>query len=217
MIKGIIAGVAVSTISAVASADLVLGYNLQSEPGNQASSAATTVGPSIAADVLSRASITATTGTASMNANAFTVGSFLNLANNDYYRFGFTVDAGTVSIDVTSIVFGLQRSSSGPALVALYYTIDGGTTLTQIGSNASASTTAGPVTFTPGSTLTFQPGTTVQFRLYGWNGTNTAGTLRITAPNSGPTNPYAIAVVPTPGSGALLGVGMLAAARRRRA
>jgi MYXO-CTERM domain-containing protein len=142
-----------------------------------------------------------------------------------YITFTISANAGFM-IDMSTITFGLGRSSTGPRQWQWRSSVDNfSAALTNYTSlNQSLSNTNG-VLENPdsnsnwtGNTLTvsgsaFSGLTSVEFRLYGYNSEGVAGTGGLQGPLSFAGS---VSVVPAPGAMALLGVAGLLGARRRR-
>lgn len=153
----------------------------------------------------SRVGVNTNAGTGVFNSRDWNTGSSIDLA--EYVEFTVTPDAG-YEMDLSSITFGSQRSSTGPATGQVRFSVDGFT------SNLSYT----PPTAIANSTWDFADvnNTTspVTFRFYGFGGTSAAGTLRFdNVALAGDISP-----VPEPavvGSFALA-AGLMSAQRRRR-
>ena len=136
------------------------------------------------------------------------------IAADDYLSFGFTVDSGTV--DLTTILVELDRSSTGPATVGLFSSVDGFDDASDLIQSFSVSTSGTILTFDV-SSLTGLTGT-VEFRFYFFGATSTLGTADIEDDliDADATGLQINGTIPAPGALALLGIAGLAGARRRR-
>lgn len=193
-------------------------WDLNGQPGSQASLAANSAAPNITGNTLSRgAGLTGSAGANSMNASGWTGDA------TDYYSFGFTVGAG-YQVDLNSLYIGTRSSNTGPGTIGLYYNGDG---------FASAITTFNQA---PGSNfvntivnLSALPNLSgiVEFRLAAIgstaaNGgaTSAAGTFRVTAYFVGGIFDHNLGfsgeVIPTPGSATLAALGVAAMGMRPR-
>ena len=122
--------------------------------------------------------ITWNTAGNSYNSRDWTVGGddAAAVANNDYLSFGVTIDPG-FKATFTDIVIRAQRSNTGPQSIAIRSSLDNFAT--------TIATATGVPTSASNVTLDFQDFEAcgaVEFRLYGWGGTNIAGTLRAQGP-----------------------------------
>jgi hypothetical protein len=142
-------------------------FDFTNEPGNQASTAATSVATGVSAGALSRStSLTATSGTSSINASNWTTSQSLDPTR--YYTFTITPDQGC-AVDLTSLSITTAASKTGPASGSIATSDDkfGKTVPFTIGSAA-----------TPSLTVSGSTGA-IEVRVYGFGASSTAGTLRI--------------------------------------
>ncbi len=199
--------IAIAIVSLVALAGSAQGqlatWNLNGQAGNQASNAATASNAAIVGASLTRGpGLTATAAANSINSSGFSVSSSFANTGGNYYEITFSVAPQTY-VTLNSIYTNLSRSSSGPSQARWQYSTNGGTTFNDTWSSAldnfvgnmtvgtSTSTTAGftrnlfPVTTNPSAApVVSSANGTIIFRLFGWNATNTAGTLRLQSPNA---------------------------------
>lgn len=191
---------------------------------NQATLASFSNDPNVVANALSRgAGVTLpTSSTAKRYGSAgFDTGTTLNTTLNQYVTWGFSVPSGNAA-SVTDIRYVVSRSGTTPAVgpqsAQLYWTVDGGTTLTALGTTVTVGTGLGVQSLT-GLSINVTGGQTIEFRLYAWNAAGAAGELRLLDDNVAAA-PKGIQVLgtatPTPGAAGLLGLGGLVALRRRR-
>jgi hypothetical protein len=99
-------------------------------------------------------------------------------AANKFFLFSITANAST-SFTVSSILFALQRSGTGPSDLQVTYSINGGPFAAFGSPFNNTSTSAFVQIVTPASAITVPVGGNVVFRLVGWNASNVAGTFRI--------------------------------------
>jgi len=212
------AAAAVLVITAgTASADVITSWVNFGQPGDQAFSPVGTEAANVTGSVLTRGSgITATGAGNSISANGWD-----DLSADDYFTFGFTVDAG-YSVDLDTLWFGSRSSGSGPGFLSVYTSLDGFTTpvysFAQVGTSFNNN-------IADLSSLTGLTGS-VEFRILADNGTSASGgtigsggTFRLGDHFDGSDFTefrFEGTVVPAPASAALLGLGGLVAVRRRR-
>lgn len=198
--------IAIAIVSLVALAGSAQGqlatWNLNGQPGNQASNAATASNAAIVGASLTRgAGITAQSGSNSMNASNFSLSTTFSNTGTNYYQISFDVAPQTY-VTLNSIYTNLQRSSSGATQARWQYSTNGGTTWNDTWSSAldnfvgnmtvsATSSTAGftrnfyPVVANSGaSPVVSSANGTILLRLFGWNATATTGTLRLNSPNA---------------------------------
>lgn len=213
--------VAGSVIASFAQAATVAAWDLTGTAnGNNAFAAGTGIaGQTSAINVTRGAGLTATGTPAN---NGFSADGWTGQAT-DYISFGFNVNAG-FAVNLTNLYIGTRSSNTGPGSLGLYYSGDGFSTnlftFTQSGTAFLNSNVALALSGLTGN---------VEFRIRAIgttsaNGgsTSSSGTFRLTNYfNPGDTGNFSFAgsviPVPTPGTFALMGLGGLVAARRRRA
>ena len=107
--------------------------------------------------------------------DGFASGTPLNIANNDYFGFSFTV-AACSTVTLTNVSFDARRSGTGPANQEIRYSTNGFATsllaTTLSGTNYESKSGTLP-------NLVLNGGQTVEFRLYGFNASGGTGTLRV--------------------------------------
>jgi hypothetical protein len=200
-----------------ASADVITSYVNFGQPGTQASSPVGTVAANVTALPLTRgAGLVGNAGTNSLNAAGWD-----SLGATDYITFGFNVAPG-FAVDLDTLWFGSRSSNSGPGQLGVFWSGDGFTTpvftFSQSGTNFTNSI----------ANLSALQGLTGanEFRIFATSplsatggAIGSSGTFRVGDHFDG-TNftefRFEGTVVPAPASAALLGLGGLAAARRRR-
>ncbi|HBS28938.1 MAG TPA: hypothetical protein DEB06_05695 [Phycisphaerales bacterium] len=216
------AAVVLAAVAGAASAQTVVDWNLSGALGTEASFAANSAAANITGGALARgAGLTGNTGTNSINAAGWN-----DLGANDYFSMSFSVNPG-FQLDLSSLYIGSRSSGSGPGNLGLFYNGDGFTTNLFSFNQAPGGNFVNSVV-----DLSSLPALTgnLEFRVRALNGVAanggaiaSSGTFRLTAffvnglfdrnlQFTGTVSP-----VPTPGALALLGVGGLMAARRRRA
>jgi hypothetical protein len=141
-------------------------YDFSSEPGNQTSTLAASSMSGVTVSAITRASaITAVAGTGSMNASNW---SMSGIDTTRYFTFSIT-PSGACSLDITSIAIDTKASSTGPASVAIATSDDSFATKTSVTVNTSVTAKLS----VSGSTKA------LEVRVYGFDATGTAGTMRI--------------------------------------
>lgn len=119
--------------ASVATADFLVGYEMAGQPGDQAFTAPTlTALGTTGANLTRGAGLTPSAGNNSMNSSGW-----VGPSADDFYSFGFDVDAGSIAT-VTTMRFATRSSNTGPGFVDVLYSLDGGaetliTTITQTG------------------------------------------------------------------------------------
>lgn len=214
-----LAVVAVAGMAASAGAQTIANWNTAGLAGNEPTLAPLTSATNVVASNVTRGSgITATTAGNSLSASGWN-----DLSPDDYFQFGFTVDAG-FQVDLTSLVIGTRSSSTGPGSIGIFYSTDGFATSAQVATIAQPS--AAFVNSSIDLSTLPNLGGTVAFRVVSLggpsaNGTTQAatGTFRITNffnPADSGSFGFTGTVIPTPGTAGLMVIGGLIAARRRR-
>jgi uncharacterized protein (TIGR03382 family) len=211
--------VAGSVIASFAQAATIASWTLQGTTnGNNASASGSGIaGQTTALNVTRGAGLTATGTPAS---NCFSADGWTG-QTTDFLSFGFSVSAG-YSVDLTNLFIGSRSSNTGPGSLGLFYSGDGFTT------NLFTFTQPTGGAFLNSNIALALNGLTgnVEFRIRALNNvsanggtTGSTGTFRITNYfNPADTGNFSFTgnVIPTPGSLALMGLGGLVAARRRR-
>jgi hypothetical protein len=137
-----------------------------SQPGTQASTAATAMATGITAGAVSRsAGLTGTAGAGSINSTNWPSG---GLDPTKYYAFTIAPPAGC-TLDLTSLSIDTKASASGPASGALATSADSFAATTSVATNA------------PGTPAVSVSGATgqIEVRVYGYLASMAAGTFRI--------------------------------------
>lgn len=178
MMRTTIAALAVVALAApeVQAAPIVTNWNLNGQPGDQASVAGTG-SSNVTASALARgAGLTGNTGANSINASGW------NSQSTDYFSFGFTV-APTYALDLDRLFIGTRSSATGPGTIGLFYSLDSyATALTTFSQAPGANFVNTSVDLSLLANFTG----TVEFRLIQVGGaaanggaTGTAGTFRV--------------------------------------
>lgn len=141
-------------------------YDFTGEPGNQTSTKATQTATGVTAGVITRSTVTATTGVDSMNSSNW--GMATSVDKTRYYTLTLT-PSGSCTLDVKSLSITTQTSSTGPTKAAVATSAD-----------QFAATTA----FTPNATSSAAVGVSgatgpVEVRVYGFGASGSGGTLRL--------------------------------------
>jgi hypothetical protein len=204
--------------SAAASNEVITSWINFGQGGNQASSAVGTQAANVVGNVLTRGSGL----TASAASNSLSASNWQFSDANDYFTFGFTVDAG-YSVDLGSLWLGSRSSNTGPGLMGLFYSGDGFASSLHTFDQSPGSNFVNSIIDLSG--LTGLTGT-VEFRIamladVAANGgtVSSSGTFRVGDHFDGSNFTemrFVGKVVPAPASLALLGLGGLVAGRRRR-
>ncbi len=209
-------GMVALAVSANASVTLSQ-WDTLGQPGSQASSAGIGSANITAGDLARGAGLTGTAAANSISASGW------NNQTTDYFSFGFTVASG-FSANLDSLYIGSRSSGTGPGTLGLYYSGDGYSTNLFTFNQAPGANFVNSIVSLSG--LTGLTGN-VEFRIaqigsLAANGgaTSSNGTFRLTGyfANGAFDRNLQITgeVVPAPASLALLGLGGLAAIRRRR-
>ncbi|MEO7174852.1 MAG: T9SS type A sorting domain-containing protein [Saprospiraceae bacterium] len=147
-------------------------WNLNGQPGDQVSNAATTTDGGLNAGglLIRGAGITAVAGVNTMNARAWT--SNTSPAPTDYYEFSISMHSN-IMVNVTNIAIVLDRDGSGPQTVQLRSSLDNFV--------GSLGVQTAPLTVSTKNFPLALTGLTgvVTFRLYGYRASNNTGTLRV--------------------------------------
>lgn len=211
------AAAVLAAVAGTASADVITSYVNFGQTGDQAASPVGTVAANVSALPLTRgAGINPSAAGNSISSNGWD-----DLSADDYFTFGFTVDAG-YSVDLDTLWFGSRSSNTGPGFLSVYSSLDGFSaplySFAQVG-------TAFNNNIADLSGLTGLTGS-VEFRIYADNGVSanggaisSGGTFRLGDHFDGANFTefrFEGTVVPAPASAALLGLGGLVAIRRRR-
>ncbi|MBU4460050.1 MAG: PEP-CTERM sorting domain-containing protein [Verrucomicrobia bacterium] len=211
-LAGILAIATIAGAASVSRAEILAGWDMTGELGNQASSAADTNVANITASVLTRGSgLTAVTTADSINSDGWTTASAIDA--NDYYEFGITVSSG-FAVDLTSVNFGERRSASGIRTWQLRSNLDSyAAAITTVGVPDDTATRQQSVAL-PSGTFSDLDGS-VTFRLYGYNSELAGGTWRLADYTTDNMITIQGSVVPEPASAGLLALAGLGFAFRR--
>ena len=151
-------------------------YDFAGSQGNQASNAITANPTGAIFSVFTRGNgITAASAQNSISSTGFVANGTLSdaITNNQYYTFSVTPSSGS-TVSLTGFTFTPQRSGTGSTNLVIRSSRDGFTTdlAATVVSNPGISVTLAP---TNSANLT----AATEYRLYGFGGTATGGTLRI--------------------------------------
>ncbi len=166
-----------AALSTSVQAQVLTQWVLFGEPGDQAATAASANAAGVTGlDMTRGPGINPSAAGNSISANGWN-----NLTPDDYFSFGFTVDAGS-SVDLNELWIATRASNTGPGFLALRSSLDG---FTSDVANFVQSGTFFTNSIVDLSAFTGLTGT-VEFRLYAENSTSAnggtiggAGTLRI--------------------------------------
>ena len=211
------AAAVLAAVAGTASADVITSYVNFGQPGDQAASPVGTVAANVSALPLARgAGINPSAAGNSISSNGWD-----DLSADDYFTFGFTVDAG-YSVDLDTLWFGSRSSNTGPGFLSVYTSLDGFSAPVY---SFAQSGTAFNNNIADLSSLTGLTGS-VEFRIYADSNVSanggaisSGGTFRLGDHFDGANFTefrFEGTVVPAPASAALLGLGGLVAIRRRR-
>jgi hypothetical protein len=108
----------------IASAALVVDWDLTGNAGSEATEPANATGPGITGvDITRGAGISATAAANGFSSDGWE-GAAQASASNEYFEFGFTVQAG-YSVDLSQLKIATRSSATGPGTVGLYSNLDG--------------------------------------------------------------------------------------------
>lgn len=126
--------------------------------------------------------VTGNIGDNRFNARSWSQGSTLAsaLSGDDYFGFTLTVDSGYVAdLNSAVVTYTLQASGSGPGGYALFSSVDGFSDGAQLVSGSVSGTAALSHTFDSSGYNNLSDD--IEFRIYGWEGTSSAGTMSANA------------------------------------
>jgi hypothetical protein len=142
-------------------------YDFTGEPGNQASTKATSSAKNVTAGAVARATqLTATTGVDSINSSNWSTSA--NVDTTRYYTFTLTPQ-GACTLDVTSLSITTKASSTGATK---------GSIATSDDKFASMTTFTPNVTATPKLSVSGATGA-IEVRIYGFGASGAGGTMRV--------------------------------------
>ncbi len=142
-------------------------FDFTGQPGNQASTPATSTATDVTASGMTRSSaLTATSGLDSMNSSAWTMSSSID--STRYYTVTLTPSSGC-TLDISSVAITTKSSSTGPTQAAIATSDDKFTKATSVAPNTSA-TASLSVSGAAGA---------VEVRVYGFAASSTSGTMRV--------------------------------------
>jgi hypothetical protein len=173
----LLAGAALAALTTLAEAQTLTQWALFQEPGNQVATPASNNAAGVTGlDMTRGPGINPSAANNSISANGWQ-----NLTADDYFSFGFTVDAG-FNVDLDELWIATRSSNTGPGFLALRSSVDG---FTSDVANFVQSGTLFTNSIVDLSAFTGLTGT-VEFRIYAQNdisangGTiGSSGTLRI--------------------------------------
>lgn len=220
--KSIVFASAIAAATAtIASADVITSYINFGQPGDQIASPTGTVAPNVSALPLTRgAGLNPNVGANSLNSAGWNGGN-----PDDYITFGFTVADG-YRVNLESLFFGGRSSGSGPGDLGVFSSLDGFAAPLHTYTQTGTAFTNNAIDLSALSGLTGA----VEFRIYATSDRRADGTFGISSAGTYRVGDYSdgavfsefrfegrVKVIPTPGAAALLAVGGIFAARRRRA
>lgn len=142
-------------------------FDLSGEPGDQTSTSPSALTTNLSATDLTRSSVlTATLGTSSINSSNWALSTSIDTTR--YYTLTLTPKNGC-TMSLSSVSITTQASSTGPAHGALATSFDKFVKTTSVSVGATA---------TPSLSVSGATGA-VEIRIYGYDASSTAGTLRI--------------------------------------
>ena len=142
-------------------------WSFASEPGSQATTAATATATGVTAgDVARAAGLTAVSGASSINASNWAMSTQLDPSK--YYALTLAAPAGC-SLGVSSVAIDARSSGTGPKMAAIATSAD------QFAATSAVSTTAPDSVALAMGAVTG----TLELRIYGYGATGAAGTMRV--------------------------------------
>jgi hypothetical protein len=142
-------------------------WSMSGQPGTQTSTAAASSAPGVIAASLTRAgTLTAVSGTGSMNSSNWATAAALDATK--YYTVSLTPPTGC-TLSVSAIAIDLKASSTGPASAAVATSADSFAQPTSASPNAASS---------PAVTVSASSGP-LEIRIYGYGAMGATGTMRV--------------------------------------
>ena len=106
-------------LAGTAHAELVAGWDMYGQPGDQVSTPGYGAGYVTVADMVRGAGLTAVSGSNSFNSSGW-LGSY----DDDYIEFGFSVATG-YAVTLDELWIGTRSSGTGPGTIGVYTSLDG--------------------------------------------------------------------------------------------
>ena len=209
-----IAAFALFAVASPASAATLLQYDFANNSGVTATETPSLVAANLTGNAFARGTgLTAVSAGGAFNSSGWGI---YTSNPNDYLTFGFSVADGYTA-SVNQVVFGQQRSNTGPTSMSLLASVDGGA-FTNLG-NFTVNTNFNSNTFDFAALTGTE---SVVFRIV--SNITAGGTFRVQNPASGPVSingdvaQIPTGVVPEPATWAMMigGIGLAGGALRRR-
>jgi len=204
-----------------AQAQFLAEWDVNGQPGNQATVPATYADPNVTASDITRGpGLTAAAQTNGFDSTGWTTSTSLD--PDDYLEFTLTPKAGT-SLSLTGVSFSFENETSfldpkGPETIVIQYSLnDYSTNLDNLVYNDPGGYGAAGLGFGPPDVISTGP---VTFRIYGYDADSSSAPLFLYGAGDQPAILVSGSVIdaPEPGTGGLLlaGLGIVIACRIRR-
>jgi Secretion system C-terminal sorting domain len=152
-------------------------YSFAGQPGNQASTAATSFLPGWTASAITRgAGIAGSAAANSMASNGFVIGATAIVAD-EYYEFTITTPTTGGPHNIAGVTFDFRASSTGPQSYSVRTSVNGATE-TQVASGSAIPNTIPGLVVTIPAELAIANSTTYRVRVYPFGASASGGTFR---------------------------------------